>query len=95
MFSTAMHLLPIKDLKDLRAFFWIGDTIDMQDLKALKRFFLTRTLAGDRPPRYGPGKGFSSPCAVRDQASPNYSLLKVCKTLMSIEYAAYPSPQGP
>ena len=38
---------------------------------------------------YGPGKGFSSPCAVREQALPNYSLLKVCKTLMSIVYAAH------
>ena len=53
MLLAAMHLLHIKDLKDLSAFFWIGVSIDMQDLKDLKRFFLTRTIAGDRPPRYG------------------------------------------
>ena len=29
----------------------------MQDLKDLKRFFLPRAIAGDRPPRYGPGRG--------------------------------------
>ena len=52
MFSSALRVLPIKDLKDLRAFFSLG-AIDMQDLKDLKRFFLTRALAGDRPPRYG------------------------------------------
>ena len=33
MFPAAMHLLQIKDLKDLRAFFWIGVSIDMQDLR--------------------------------------------------------------
>ena len=49
---SALHLLQIKDLKDL-SFFTSGVTIDMQDLKDLKRFFLKRTLAGDRPPRYG------------------------------------------
>ena len=54
MFPDALRVLQIKDLKDLRAFFWIGDTIDMQDLKDLKRCFLMRGIAGDRPPRYGP-----------------------------------------
>ena len=38
MFSAAMRLLDIKDLKDLR-FFLVGETIDMQDLKDLKRGF--------------------------------------------------------
>ena len=52
MFPDAMCVLPIKDLKDLSAFL-VWDTIDMQDLKDLKRCFLTRTIAGDRPPRYG------------------------------------------
>ena len=47
----------------------------MQVLKDLKRCFFTGALAGDRPPRYGPGEGFSSPCAVREQALPNYGLL--------------------
>ena len=114
MFSAAVHLLPIKDLKDLRVFFGVGGAIDMQDLKDLKRYFSRvrsrgtdprgtvckavsfhrraracaspclglngkrpwtaggfragRAIAGDRPPRYGPGR----------------VLLKVCKTLMSI-----------
>ena len=53
MFAAAMQLRPIKDLKDLSVFFGIRDTIDMQDLKDLKRCFLMRTIAGDRPPRYG------------------------------------------
>ena len=36
-------------------------------------FRVGRTITGDRPPRYGLGKGFSSPCAVREQVLPNYS----------------------
>ena len=40
MFSAAMRLLPIKDLKDLSVFFEVGATIDMQVLKDLKRRFL-------------------------------------------------------
>ena len=57
MFSAAMRVLHIKDLKDL-SFFASGGTIDMQDLKDLKRClsFATvwgmREIAGDRPPRY-------------------------------------------
>ena len=38
------------------------------------RFSRRSNARGDMPPRYGPGR-FSSPCAVRDQAIPNYSLL--------------------
>ena len=34
-------------------FFSVRDAIDMQVLKDLKRFFLMRAIAGDRPPRYG------------------------------------------
>ena len=40
MFSAAMHLLPIKDLKDLSVLLIRRVTIDMQDLKDLKRCFL-------------------------------------------------------
>ena len=29
-----------------------------------------REIAGDRPPRYGPGKGFSSPCARSGSGDP-------------------------
>ena len=67
-------MLSIKDLKDLSVFS-VGGAIDMQDLKDLKRFFLTREIAGDRPPRYGPGRGAPLYAPVRDQALPNYSLL--------------------
>ena len=52
MFSAALRVLPIKDLKDL-SFLRSGITIDMQDLKDLKRGFFTGAIAGDRPPRYG------------------------------------------
>ena len=48
MFSAAVHLLPIKDLKDLSVFFG-GDTIDMQDLKDLKRCFRGGTRGGQAP----------------------------------------------
>ena len=41
MFPAVVPLLSIKDLKDLSVFVWVGDTIDMQDLKDLKRFFFT------------------------------------------------------
>ena len=45
MFSAAMRLLPLKDLKDLSVFFEVGATIDMQVLKDLKRRFLRRSNA--------------------------------------------------
>ena len=43
MFPVALRVLSIKDLKDLSVFL-VEDTIDMQDLKALKRF----SHGGDR-----------------------------------------------
>ena len=42
-----------------------------------------RAIAGDRPPRYGPGR-FSSPCAVREQALPNYSFLPLIVEIVII-----------
>ena len=39
---------------------------------------------GGQAPALRARKGFSSLCPVLNQAIPNYSLLKVCKTLMSI-----------
>ena len=45
MFSAAMCPLHIKDLKALRALLCRRGTIDMQDLKDLKRFF--RANAGE------------------------------------------------
>ena len=47
MFSPVSRVMQIKDLKDLNVFFRSAVSIDMQDLKDLKRFFLTRTLAGE------------------------------------------------
>ena len=48
MFSAAMHLLQIKDLKDLSVFL-VGVTIDMQVLKDLKRFFHVNARGGQAP----------------------------------------------
>ena len=57
----------------------------MQVLTDLKRCF-SRGLndRGGLSPALRAQKGFSSPCAVREQVLPNYSLLKVRRTLMSI-----------
>ena len=60
-------MLQIKDLKDLR-FLSVGVTIDMQDLKDLKRCFFTGALAGDRPPHYGEKKRIA---ARRARACPS------------------------
>ena len=49
MFSATLHLLQIKDLKDLR-FFSVGVSIDMQVLKDLKRFF-SRERSRGKPAR--------------------------------------------
>ena len=67
----APMLLPIKDLKDLSVFL-SAVTIDIQDLKDLKRFFSRERSRGDRPPRYGPGRGSPRHAPVREQALPNY-----------------------
>ena len=48
MFSTAMRVLHIKDLKDLTVFYR-RDTIDMQDLKDLKRCFHRCDRGGQAP----------------------------------------------
>ena len=49
MFSAALRLPHIKDLKDLSVFFEVGDTIDMQDLKDLKRCFSRERSRGTGP----------------------------------------------
>ena len=49
MFSAALRLLSIKDLKDLSVFFHPRDTIDMQDLKDLKRYFHVNDRGGQAP----------------------------------------------
>ena len=48
MFPVALRVLPIKDLKDL-SFLSVGVTIDMQDLKDLKRFFHVNARGGQAP----------------------------------------------
>ena len=48
MLLVALRVLLIKDLKDLSVF-WIGDTIDMQDLKDLKRCFSRERSRGTGP----------------------------------------------
>ena len=48
MFSAALRVVPIKDLKDL-SFFEVGVTIDMQDLKDLQRFFHVNNRGGQAP----------------------------------------------
>ncbi len=50
-------------------------------------FRADRTIAGDRPPRYGPGRGSPRHAPVREQVLLNDSLLKVRRTLMSIAHA--------
>ena len=69
MFPATLHLLPIKDLKDLSVSFGVGVSIDMQDLKDLKRCFSRERSRGTGPRDTGP-EGVLSPCAVRDQAIP-------------------------
>ena len=49
MFSAAMCPLHIKALKDLRALLCRRDTIDMQDLKDLKRCFRAGDRGGQAP----------------------------------------------
>ena len=49
IFSAAMCPLQIKDLKDLRALLCRRVTIDMQDLKALKRCFRAGDRGGQAP----------------------------------------------
>ena len=73
MFLAVVHLLSIKDLKDLSLFFRQRDTIDMQVLKDLKRFF-----HGVRV--FRKSCRLTDSCAVRDQAIPNYSLLRSFRT---------------
>ena len=53
-------------------------SIDMQDLKDLKRCFSRGSNDGEgQALALRARERFSSPCAVREQVLPNYSLLKV------------------
>ena len=49
MLLAALRVLRIKDLKDLSVFFWSAGSIDMQDLKDLKRCFHASTRGGQAP----------------------------------------------
>ena len=50
MFSEAMRVLPIKDLKDLSVLLVWWSTIDMQVLKDLKRCFFYASDRGGQAP---------------------------------------------
>ena len=68
MFSTAVRVLRIKDLKDLSVLLVRRVTIDMQALKDLKRCFFilhpsATSMARDRPSPYAEGEG----CAWRGE----------------------------
>ena len=52
MFSAAVHLLPIKDLKDLSVFFRSARFYRHAGPKGPEEVFFTGVIAGDRPPRY-------------------------------------------
>ena len=52
MLLAAMHLLPIKDLKDLR-FFRSARFYRHAGPNGPEEVFFTGVIAGDRPPRYG------------------------------------------
>ena len=79
-----MRVLQIKDLKDLSVFF-VGVSIDMQDLKDLKRFFFVGVLAGACPPRYGETEAAAR--WTRSGSGDPELRSKVRKTLMSIAHA--------
>ena len=74
MCPAVLHLLPIKDLKDLSVFF-VGGSIDMQDLKDLKRFFHGRDHGGQAPAlrgkngvRYRRARACPSPSSAESNA---------------------------
>ena len=74
MFSAALRVLSIKDLKDLSVFFDRRDTIDMQDLKDLKRRFSRERSRGTGPRAtvckavsvYRRARACPSPCLDRE-----------------------------
>ena len=60
MLLAALRVLSIKDLKDLSVFFGRRGSIDMQDLKDLKRCFHVNVRGGQAPAlRFA--SGFLSP----------------------------------
>ena len=63
-------------------------SIERETALAGVRFSRGSNDRGGQAPALRARKGLSTPCPVRDQALPNYGLLKVRRTLMSIEYAA-------
>ena len=75
MFSTAVRVLYIKDLKDLSVFFRPGFYRHAGPKGPEEMFHVN--ARGGQAPALRARKGFSSPCAVRDQALPNYSFLRL------------------
>ena len=65
MFPAAVRLLPIKDLKDLRALLCRRFSIDMQVLKDLKRCFSRMRV-------FRKSCRLAGTCAVRERVLPNY-----------------------
>ena len=74
MFPAAMHLLQIKDLKDLRAFLRSAGYYRHAGPKGPEEIFSYANDRGGQAPALRARKGFASPCAVREQVLPNYSL---------------------
>ena len=79
MFPATLHLPQIKDLKDLRAFFWVCGYYRHAGPKGPEEMFSYANTRGGQAPALRAREGFSSPCPVRDQAIPNYSLLLIVK----------------
>ena len=77
MCSAAMHLLQIKDLKDLSVFFGWG-YYGHAGPKEPEEIFFTGVIARDKPPRYGEKKravyrrarACPSPCLDRNEKRP-------------------------
>ena len=70
MFSAALHLLQIKDLKDL-SFFGRG-YYRHAGPKGPEETFFHGCDRGGQAPALRARKGFAAPCTVREQALPNY-----------------------
>ena len=86
MLLAALRVLSIKDLKDLSVLL-VRRCYRHAGPKGPEEGFLRGSNdRGGQAPALRAREGFSSLCAIREQAIPNYGLLKVCKTLMPIVY---------
>ena len=73
MFSAAMHLLQIKDLKDL-SIFYVRRCYRHAGPKGPEEMFSRMRSRGTGPRATGQEEVLS-PCPVRERVLPNYSLL--------------------